>query len=183
MAPEHDVVYAKASVVHRPGCPRADGQVEALAVAGEVLWREYAPATCWHCRPWAKTRCARLRGMGERRATAIAMTVTDVQQPGPRLVVRLTDGERTWTWETELVPHRITGVTQLMDSAGLRWPTDSELDVLAHEHAGVVLAPEYTRQLVGRKVGALLDEGDRLLGFVDPSKVDALRAAERRFPE
>jgi hypothetical protein len=51
MAPEHDVVYAKASVVHRPGCPRADGQVQALAVAGEVLWREYAPATCWHCRP------------------------------------------------------------------------------------------------------------------------------------
>jgi hypothetical protein len=91
--------------------------------------------------------------MGERRATAIAMTVTDVQQPGPRLVVRLTDGERTWTWETELVPHRITGVTQLMDAAGLRWPTDSELDVLAHEHAGVVLAPESTRQLVGRRVG------------------------------
>ena len=69
--------------------------------------------------------------MGEPRATAIAMTVTGVEQPGPRLVVRLTDRERTWTWETELVPHRITEVTQLMDAAGLRWPTDNELDVLA----------------------------------------------------
>jgi hypothetical protein len=120
--------------------------------------------------------------MGERQATPIAMTVTAVEQPGPRLVVRLTDGERTWTWEIELVPHRITEVTQLMDAAGLRWPTDNELDVLAHEHAGVVLAPEYTRQLVGRRVGALLDERDRVLGFVDPRKADALRAAERRSP-
>jgi hypothetical protein len=34
-------------VVHRPDCPRADGQVKALAVNGG---REFAPATCRHCR-------------------------------------------------------------------------------------------------------------------------------------